>query len=106
MDKFLDEVYELIESEEFKKAIERLEEFVGENTWIFENATKEELASYDVIELLPEEDYEKLLINIVKFLGESLTKEEKNDTLKMPREMLKIVLILQWIERVDYKEEK
>ena len=104
MKEFYGKIYELIESGKNEEALTMVEEIVRNNTWVFDYASQEELMAYEIIGTLKDEDFNQLLHNIIEERKEDLTEQEKDDTLLLSREVLKITMIEKWFKRADEKQ--
>lgn len=85
-----------------KDDFENFEKSVLNSPLILQHATKEELATFDLITRLPKKDIQQMLHNMADILSEkdNISNEEYDMILKMNRSFLKLLMIERWLERL------
>lgn len=94
-------IEEMNTPEQATKTLEEVEEIVFNNPLIMDKAVKEEVMSYHVIERLSEQDFQQLLRNMLTISEKDLTKQQKDDMMKIEKPLLKLIIIERWINRVE-----
>lgn len=92
----------LIEGEDFDNISKDFHEFEAEvlnSPFILKFATKEEMASYKLIDELPDKDINQALKNMADIL--EVEDEEEEIILSMNRYILKLILIERWTEKAE-----
>lgn len=92
----------LIKGEDFDKLSKdfyELEKEVLSNPFILQFATKEEMASYKLIDELPDKDINQALKNMAEIL--EVKDEDEEIILSMNRYFLKLILIERWTEKAE-----
>lgn len=87
------------ENEDFSKQVELIEDEILSNSSTMSVATQEEIASYITLDEISEDDIHQLLENMARM--SNLSSEDEEIVMMMDRDFLKLMLIIEWLKRLD-----
>lgn len=88
-----------IKDEDFSKQVELIEDNVLSDVNIMSLATQDEISSYMTLDEISEDDINQLLKNMAEI--SNLNAEDREIVMMMDRDFLKLMLITEWLKRLD-----